>query len=220
MAEPTFTEDDWQLIQDALASKTQSGKSRQMTDNPLAGTGRCLECAYSLSLHRRKVKKKDGTENLHVYVRCGRSPGGCKGAVRFDEVERRVNDLIEDYASLEVTQQVFVPGADRSQDLEIAEQALKRLRWESDTGLVDDEEIWQSRLTSLTARVRELGDNPIVPARWDTVGTGQTYGQLWADPDTDRWQVLRDAGFVIGLSNGLVRIRIPDGWPEPVAAEQ
>jgi hypothetical protein len=97
---------------------------------------------------------------------------------------------------------------------------LKRLRWESDNGLVDDEEIWQSRLTSLTARVRELGDNPIVPARWDTVGTGQTYGQLWADPDTDRWQVLRDAGFVIGLSNGLVRIRIPDGWPEPVAAEQ
>nr|WP_255495206.1 recombinase family protein [Nocardia sp. GTS18] len=215
MAEPTFTEEDWQSIQSLLAAKSQSGKARQMTDNPMSGIGRCLECGYSLSQHRRSVKKRDGSVNVHTYIRCGRSPRGCKGAVRLDAVERKISELIEDYSTLEVTRQVFRPGEDHTQDLAMAEQALKRLRWESDNGLVDDEDLWRSRMAALSARVRELGQNPVVPARWETVGTGTTYGELWADPNTDRRQVLREAGVIVGLQDGKIRIRTPDDWPEP-----
>ncbi|WP_330185485.1 recombinase family protein [Nocardia sp. NBC_01503] len=215
MAEPTFSDEDWRRIESVLAAKAKSGKARQMTDNPMAGIGRCLECGYSLSQHRRTVKKKDGSENVHNYIRCGRTPGGCKGAVRLDEVERKISELIEDYTDLEVTKQVFVPGADHTQDLELAEQALKRLRWESDNNLVDDEDLWRSRMASLSTRVRELGTNTVVPAQWETVGTGTTYGELWSDPDTDRRQVLREAGVVVGLRDGKIQVRIPDNWPEP-----
>ncbi|MFD3748005.1 recombinase family protein [Nocardia sp. NPDC058633] len=218
MAEPTFSDEDWQRIQSVLAAKAQSGKARQMTDNPMAGIGRCLECGYSLSQHRRNVKKKDGSENVHTYIRCGRTPGGCKGAVRLDEVEQKIAELIEDYSDLEVTKQVFRPGEDHTQDLEIAEKALVRLRWESDNGLVDDENVWRSRLTSLSSRVRELGKDTVIPARWETVGTGATYGELWSNPGTDRRQVLRESGVIVGLQDGKVRVRIPDDWPEPAWA--
>ncbi|MFF0635957.1 recombinase family protein [Nocardia sp. NPDC004151] len=210
MAEPTFSADEWQQIQNALAARTMRGKSRQMTDNPLAGLGRCLQCGYALSQHRRTVKRKDGTENVHVYIRCGQK---CLGSVKLSEINRRIDEIIEDYSDLEVTREIFVPGADRTRDLEIAEQALTRLRWESDNGLVEDEDAWMSRMASLSAKVKELKSEPIIPAQWKTVGTGKTYGELWSDPETDRRKVLREAGFIVGLNGNTVRIRIPDSWP-------
>ncbi|MGW0358541.1 recombinase family protein [Nocardia nova] len=228
MAEPTFTDDEWQRIQNAIAERTNSGKARRMSDNPLSGIGMCLTCGYALGVHRRTVKKKDGTKTTHMYVRCGRQPKSCKGSVRLDEVNRKIDEIIEDYKDLEMTKQVFIPGEDRTSELAIAEKALSRLRWESDNGLVDDEQAWQSRMSSLSAKVRDLKAETIIPARWENVGTGKTYGELWNDPTTDRRKMLKDAGFMVTLytrayeagaaridgPSAMVRIRIPDTWPD------
>lgn len=108
---------------------------------------------------------------------------------------------------------------------------MERLRWESDNGLVDDEGLYRSRLTALTARKKELAANPVVAARWDEVGTGRTYRELWDDPATDRRQVLRDSGirFLLyslphgstGSTKNLVSgFRVPDSWPERELTEE
>lgn len=189
MAEPTFSETDWERIQEALGQRAASGKGRQMTPNPLGGVGYCI-CGYSLSQHRRK----SSSGKLHTYVRCGRSPRGCRGAMRLDEIERILQEnFLDSYGEREMTKKVFIPGEDRSQELRQIDESLDRLRWESDNGLVEDEQLYKSRLTALITRKKELAANPVIHASWQEVGTGQTYRELWEEPDTDRRQVLRDS---------------------------
>ena len=221
MAEPTFTDPEWTRLQDALAQRSVSGRRRQMTPNPLSGIGYCL-CGYALSLHRRK----SSSGKVHTYVRCGRSVTACRGAMRLDDVETLLEEtFLDDHGDREMTRRVFVPGEDHSQELAQTEQSLERLRWESDNGLVDDEALYRSRLSALVARKAELTTNVIVPARWDAVGTGKTYRELWSDPVTDRRQVLRDSGIRVVMhclprgSTGHTKvlrwgIEVPESWPQ------
>lgn len=222
MAEPTFTDEQWEQLQAALAARSQSGKARVMTPNPLSGIVFC-QCGKAVALHRRR--SSNGT--VHTYVRCGGS--GCKGAKRLDDVQTALEVVfLAAYGGREMTRQVFVPGEDRSRELAQTEQSLERLRWESDNGLIDDEGLYRSRLASLVARKNELSAEPVVAARWEQVGTGKTYSELWADPSTDRRQVLRDSGvrLVIGFVPRSVkesvpskvipmRFETPEGWPVP-----
>jgi site-specific DNA recombinase len=139
---------------------------------------------------------------------------------------------LEAYGDREMTRMVFVPGEDHSQELAQTEQSLERLRWESDNGLVDDEAMYKSRMVALVTRKTELTANTVVPARWESVGVGKTYRELWADEATDRRQVLRDSRIRLVLrcpprgSTTQTRIipwliQVPDEWPEPVlTAEQ
>jgi site-specific DNA recombinase len=226
MAEPTFSEEDWSRIQAALGDRTASGSARQMTPNPLAGIGYCV-CGYSLALHRRK----SSSGKMHTYVRCGRSPDGCRGAVKLADAEGMLEEnFLEAYGDREMQRMIFVPGADHSQELIQTEQSLERLRWESDNGLVDDEALYKSRLSALVARKAELTANTVVPARWEPVGTGRTYRELWSDESTDRRQVLRDSGIRLVLHcppRGTTtqtkaipwEIQVPDGWPMPKVVE-
>lgn len=220
MADPTFTDDEWSRIQAALGERTSSGKARRMTPNPLAGVGYC-GCGYALALHRRK----SSSGKLHTYVRCGRSGDGCRGAEKLQLAESILEDqFLDAYGEREMMRLVLVPGADHSQDLYQTEQSLERLRWESDNGLVDDESLYRSRLSALVARKADLQTNTVVPARWEAVGTGKTYRELWGDPDTDRRQVLRDSGIRLVFhfpprgsttQTKVVpwEIQVPDGWP-------
>ncbi|ULP48915.1 recombinase family protein [Mycolicibacter virginiensis] len=228
MAEPTFTDDDWALIQAAVGRRTASGKARQMTPNPLAGIGFC-QCGYALALHRRR----SSSGKLHTYVRCGRALNGCRGAITLQMAEAILEeDFLDAHGDREMQQQVFVPGADHSQELAQTEQSLERLRWESDNGLVDDEVLYRSRLSSLVARKAELTANTVTPARWESVGTGKTFRELWADEATDRRQVLRDSGVRLVLHfpprGTTTQTKVipwelchPEDWPEPeLTAEQ
>ncbi|CAN5352199.1 hypothetical protein BH11ACT6_BH11ACT6_01660 [soil metagenome] len=223
MAEPTFSEGDWNRIQEALGKRSESGKTRQMTPNPLSGIGYCV-CGYALSLHRRK--SSSGT--VHTYVRCGKSLEACRGAWTLAEVERLIEDeFLEAYGDTEMMKQIFVPGEDRSRELEQVEASLERIRWESDNGLVDDESLHRARLTALVAKKAALTVNTIVPARWEPVGTGRTYRELWSDEVTDRRQVLRESKIRLVLHfppRGTTtqtkvipwEIQLPEDWPTPV----
>lgn len=213
MADPTFMPDEWEQLQAALAQRTASGKARIVTPNPLAGIGFCV-CGYALARHRRT----SSSGKQHVYVRCGKpsGKGQCRGSARLDRVEKLIEtEFLEAYGNREMTKRVFVPGEDRSQELAQTEQSLERLRWESDNGLIDDEELYRTRLAGLIARKRDIAAEVVTPARWDEVGTGKTYNELWRDPETDRRQVLRDAGIKVVLLGSQIGLQMPDGWPEP-----
>jgi site-specific DNA recombinase len=129
--------------------------------------------------------------------------------------------FLADYGDREMRRKVFVPGEDRSQELTQTEDSLKRLRWESDNSLVDDEDLYRSRLSALVSRKAELTANAVVPPRWESVGTGKTYRELWTDEGTDRRQVLRDSRirFVLHLpphgsttQTKVIRSEFQDLW--------
>lgn len=81
------------------------------------------------------------------------------------------------------------------------------------------------------ARKAELTANTVVPARWEPVGTGKTYRELWTDEATDRRQVLRDSSIRLVLHcppRGTTtqtkvipwEIQVPPEWPEPTLTEE
>ena len=148
-----------------------------MTPNPLAGIGYCV-CGYALCLHRRR----SSSGKLHTYVRCGGgSLDGCRGSVRLDEIETLLEEkFLDAYGDREMERMVFVPGEDHSRELAQTEQSLERLRWESDNGLVDDEDLYRSRLAALVTRKKELTAETVIPARWEPVGTGGRTGSCGA----------------------------------------
>ncbi|WP_078353200.1 recombinase family protein [Mycobacteroides chelonae] len=220
MAEPTFTDDEWELIQQAVNQRSTSGRARYMTENPFAGVVYCV-CGYAVSLHRRK--SSSGKE--HTYVRCGQ---GCRGAWKLADVNELLDSgFLGRYGDEEMTRQVFVPGEDRSEEMTGIDRSLTRLRWESDNNLVDDEQLYQARMEALLTRKREIGQ-VVVPARWERQGTGKTYRQLWADPGTDRRQVMREARYRLVLhfvpngssSSFVTHAEFQDMWQsEPVVAQ-
>jgi site-specific DNA recombinase len=76
----------------------------------------------------------------------------------------------------------------------------------------------------VVARKAQLTDNSVMPAKWEPVGTGKTYRELWSDETTDRRQVLRDWGIRLVLHcppRGTTtqtkvipwEIQVPEGWP-------
>lgn len=214
MAEPTFTDEQWRKLQAYLDERAEKRQWRSTSDNPLAGFSLCLNCGTaSLCRHNRTNKLADGTEKTYTYVRCGGDPG-CKGAVRIEEIDRRLDEFFEDHAAREVTRRELIPGSDRTAELETAKKSLARLQWESDNGIVDDEQAWQTRMLALTKRVRELSAETVIPARWVDVGIGKTYGELWNDPEADRRQLIREAGVLLGLNGTRIIIRPPDSWDE------
>ena len=102
-------------------------------------------------------------------------------------------EFLSAFGDEEITRKQFVPGEDRSGESERVEQALQRLRWESDNGRVDDDGLYRSRLAGLASQKAELTANVVVPARVESIGTGRTYREAWNDPSTDRRQVLRES---------------------------
>jgi DNA invertase Pin-like site-specific DNA recombinase len=225
MADPTFSDGEWERLQAVLAVRSKSGRAHVMTPNPLAGVVFC-QCGKAVTLHR----SKSTSGKVHTYVRCGGgSVDGCKGSKRLNDLEVALQTVfLTAFGDREMTRQVFVKGEDRSRELAQVEQSLDRLRWESDNGLVEDEDLYRQRLSALAARRRDLAAEPVIASRWEPVGTGMTYRELWADPDTDRRQVLRDSrirlvvGFIPRKVEGSVvskvipiRFETPEGWPVP-----
>jgi site-specific DNA recombinase len=191
MANPTFTDEQWERLQAVLGERSASGKARHVTPNPLAGVVFC-RCGSAVTL----IRRTSTNGNLHTYVRCNGGPGydPCLGSKKLADVEEVLETgFLSIFGDEEMARQVLIPGEDRSRELAQTEKSLERLRWESDNGLIDDEGLYRSRLAALSARRKELAANPVIAARWERVGTGRTYRELWSDPATDRRQVLRDA---------------------------
>jgi site-specific DNA recombinase len=192
----------------------------------MAGIGYCVY-GYALALHRRK----SSSGKLHTYVRCGKSADGCRGAKTLADVELLLEDeFLAAYGDEEMTRQVFVPGEDHSRELEQTEQSLERLRWESDNGLVNDENLYRSRPSALVARSRTIRRYRC-PCPMGLGWHRHEYREAWDDPTTDRRQVLGDSRIRLVLhlppygTKTQTKViqheyRVPEDWPEPVLTDE
>ncbi|MGW8815500.1 recombinase family protein [Gordonia terrae] len=215
---PTFDDATWQQLQTAVERRKYAGNRRVHTPNPLSGVAfcgcrGCDACApgqpevgvwpapspCGAQLSQRTHTRGDKTWR---YMTCYR---GCKSANRRldDLIEYIEGSFIEQYGPEEVTEVRFIPGTNNLFELDQLAKSINRLKAESDAGLIDDEAEYLGRLSALVSRRRELEKNPVTPARWEKHATGQTYAQLWADPNTDRATVLREAGFRLEVVSKL-----------------
>lgn len=198
IAPPTFDDDTWAQIQDAVGKRSLAPRSKTISHNRYLGIGYC-KCNASLTQKFDRRIRANGQEGDLHYFLCGRTPGGCTGTlIRGEILDATVEALFLDtYGNAEVTERVFVPGEDFSHDLEMVNESIARLRRESDSGLIvgeKDEAEYLQRMSGLVARRTDLEGRPSRPAGWVNRGLSRTYRELWNDPETDRQQMLKDAG--------------------------
>ena len=207
---PTFDDDTWEQIQEKLKERSTSGKKRVNSVNPLLGVGVCGECGRGLH------KTWSGPAHRKTfYYRCNRSTsdkGLCKG-VRFNA--KKLENLLEAaFLTAEgpnrVREQVFVPGSDNRAEIETLRSTLKRLKMESDAGLITDDDEYIARLKSVTTRLKELEEEPYRRSEWRTTQLDETYAERWAKEGVEgRRKLLQDANAKLYLyRDGRVHLDI------------
>ncbi|WP_157778028.1 recombinase family protein [Nocardia terpenica] len=196
MVDPSFTDDDWERIQQEVEKRTNSGKKRQNSENPVLGVGFCYRCKGQLTQHHPN-------ERNH-YFRCTsvvqRKTGqNCSVLVREDLLLKKLEEeFLSHYGPRQVTRRVVIPGSDNRAELERVKESIQRLRDESDAGLIvtdEDKTQYLTRLQGLTARRAALEASPVTAPRMVEETTGETNSEAWARLDwPGRREMLKDAG--------------------------
>ena len=195
---PSFVDPEmWSRIQSELAKRSQSGKQRRHSVNPLLGVAKCGRCGKNM---RHFFSKKNENAKTFRYYTCGATPKACPGVLmRADQAEEMVYDeFLSVHADRRVKKQVWQDGSDHSAELEQALGTIAALREDRALGLYstpEDEELYRQQMSVLVAKRDRLSATPIVRAGWVDVETDETYGAVWpsASPE-ERRTLLVDAG--------------------------
>ncbi|MFE4581284.1 recombinase family protein [Streptomyces chartreusis] len=217
VAEPIFTDDEWQSLQAAVEARVQTKVRRVNGTSPLYGVVYCGECG-SKAAHKGSIRS-NGVE--YRYYVCGSWPkeSRCQGvSVRAGEVEEFIElQFLQRYGLEPVTERTWVPGTDNTRELEEVRKRIDRLRRDSVAGLWDDaQEEFRSLMHSLMARRDELAAEPVTQGRWDERETGETFQQLWGrlDLEGQRLQLIK-SGYKVLLGRKTFTITPePETWPE------
>lgn len=215
LADPIFTEEEWQSLQTAIEARQQTTQRRVNGTAPLYGLVYCLTCG---SKARHKVaKKKNATYRYYV---CGAWPkeAECTGSVRAEEVEEFIElEFLQRYGHEKVTERVWVPGTDNTRELEEVRKRISRLRNLYVEGEFDDNpKEYKDRMHALRKREAELAAEPTVEGHWSEKDTGQTFLELWGSLDLEgqRKQLIK-SGYKVHVGRGTFKITPePETWPE------
>lgn len=219
LAPPIFTPDRWKEIQAAVELRTLKQRVPHDSINFVLGVGYCAgtivvdgvetECGKSLAQIITPYKVKSGEVRQSRHYRCSRTPRSCRMVkMPADMLEELLsNRFLELKGKDRVTEKVFVPGEDRSYELEQVKEVIARLQWESDTGLLttaEDKALWQERMKSQITKRDELAATPVRAAGYEYVETDRTYEEAWPDATMEERREL--------LVNSGIRFRL---WPSP-----
>ncbi|WLQ44869.1 recombinase family protein [Streptomyces laculatispora] len=221
VADPIFTDDEWQALQAAVEARTRTTVRRVNGTSPLYGVVYCGECG-SKAVHKSSYHNPSGV--TYRYYGCGAWPKEirCRGiSVRAEEAEDFIEiEFLQRYGMEPVTEKVWVPGSDNTKELEVIKARLDRLRRDSAAGVWDDDQDgFRNLLHSLRTRRDELSAEPVVEGHWTEKATGQTFQELWSGLDLDgqRQQLIKSGYKVLVGRKTFTITPEPELWPEKKA---
>lgn len=198
LADPSFTDDEWERIQIEVEKRKLSGRRRTNSSNPMLGIGECPK-GHTLV---QKFDSKNGRS--YRYYRCGGPMAErCRGinyvAADADALLKEL--FLDRFGDQERQERVLIPGSDNRAELQRVKAAMARLRAESDAGLIapDDPE-YIPRLTGLVARQKALQASPVTEPHWELVSLGETFAEAWARGDAEarrRLLIARGIKFIV-----------------------
>ena len=147
LAPPTFDPTMWQRIQDAAGSCVSStSASRHSQPTPCWGLDTAVSvvrlCLSNSHGGRRLRVASTSTATTDAVGHRSIAPGQHEGRGWRSNPARNVSGEV---GSEKVTRRVFVPGEDRTHELDTVIATIDRLRRESDAGLIvseDDERVY------------------------------------------------------------------------------
>lgn len=183
VAPPTFDDETWELIQQKIGERSESGRRRVHSSNPMVGVGVCGVCGTTLG--QNIIYRPN--DRQYRYYRCNTNAKRCPGVVimahKMDRTIEAAFLLAE--GDNRVREKVFIPGTDNRVEIDTLRASIRRLQQESDMGLIEDEGEYFARLRHLKARLDELEPEPYRPSQWSVRELNQTYREAWAEADTE-----------------------------------
>lgn len=190
-------------IQSELAQRSQSGRQRRHSTNPLLGVAKCGGVCGRNMRHFRRTK---GERHYRYYI-CGDSPKACPPGVlvNADDAEQTVEtSFLHVHADRRIKERVWQDGSDHSAELEQTNQTIAALLEDRAMGLFNSPDaaaMYRRQVQSLEAKRDSLEQVPVVKAGWIDVETDKTYGAVWpgATPE-ERRKMLVDAGMKLTVN--------------------
>ncbi|MEN8654173.1 recombinase family protein [Streptomyces sp. 21So2-11] len=216
LAEPVFTEDEWDSLQAAVARRRMTTVRRVNGTNPMYGVTFCAECDA-------KAVQKESRRNdkCYRYYRCGAFPkeDRCRNIVmRAEQVDEFVEiAFLQKFGKVRVTKRVWSPGSDTTKELTEVTRRMERLRKQDEEGdWDDDQEGYRFRMNQYKARRKALEAMPVVLSGWLEEDQGMTFAELWPTLDLDgKRKQLISSGFKVMVGNKTFAITpTPDNYEE------
>lgn len=225
-AESLISSSTWTQLQETLNASVFRKKGNRSDGSPLLQVvfHLCKAPLYKVESYKNL---KSGERRTYTYYRCAtyndaHAESCPNSSFKADELHTIVfNEFLARVGGLEVQERIFVPGEEHTESLEIAQTSYSELTERHATlkpGIAKD--TLTKRLSALEEIIGDLEAKPSRPSGWKYEGTGQTYGELWADlSNADRGSMLRESGVRAHVGRGpngepIVGIGLPEDLEE------
>lgn len=216
-ADGILTREEFDQLQVAINKRT-SGYVRTGKQDVSPEVGvilcKCGEPLYSSPNHR---KTKNGVV-VHHYFRCRtvglRKPCGYARNWSRELLRSLLEELfLTELGDQEITVKTYIPGLDRSSDIAELREAIENLSGNlvnMKPGSAGARAVIKA-IGEHESALEELEAVPVIPSRWEEVGTGKTYRQWWESHRdwSERCEFLSRAGIRMFMS-GTPRNPIPE----------
>ncbi|OEV28676.1 hypothetical protein AN220_00615 [Streptomyces nanshensis] len=178
--DPLVDDQTWFVLQKKLDEGSNGKHVGDRNPSPLKSVAKCARCGLAYNHINPSTRKarwyRCGSHNKNGVTCVSR-------AVDADLLEAHVSEAILDRVGNEKrVETVVIPANDYGEELKIVEESIRRLKKESDLGLIDadEEDAYFQRLTNLTAdrdKLKDLGASSVDQIQY--VDMGETFGEAW-----------------------------------------
>jgi hypothetical protein len=169
----------WTKLQPVIKHAARS-KANRYSETMLSGVARCRLCDTEMkSQHTRRG------DTVWAYYRCSNHEGCNAKMIRAEDLDAIVDaEFTDTYGDVEERVRVLVPGGDVQRLLNEIDRQMDALNAKRAQRAISAREFLSVSAT-LIAEQERLEGLPQEPDRYDEVGTGRTYRQMWAALDDE-----------------------------------
>lgn len=184
MAEEIVSRDDFARAQQQLSERTNV-RTRSEGPTLLLDVIFCAYCGAKMYRYvSSKRKAADGQWHRYSYYRCSNKqlekPGCSSKLLRLEDTEEWATLIwLDEVGFLEMTERVYVPGIDHSEEMEELASAIAVLTERQETAGPVQLAAIQKRIDAHEARYAQLAAEPARAERWEMKSTGVTFGALF-----------------------------------------
>ncbi|GLY84654.1 integrase [Actinoallomurus iriomotensis] len=196
--DPLLDDETWRRLQAAMDARAMTGPGNRSNVHPLLGVIFCGSCGgrmYQGWLSpgpNRKAPVRQYRCAAKAHGRECRKPAYVVAAKVDDYVSRK---FMEAVGRLELVELITIPGADHTAEIAELDEEVNELakRLAVLRGAAGD--AVAAQIQSRSDRLGRLREQPVTAERTESIATGMTYAERWADADeADRRTMLLDAG--------------------------